>query len=155
MDRSADQYFQVPVRQPGSSKATRLSGPERSWTCLGPANSFSPVGFLHVLHGCNMTQSFSWSCVPWPHLLLLYTWLWNASSRLWRMVLKGDLSWEWGTRLFLMGVYIGKEQSLLATRHDDNSVQLHPPTIYWVMVSISSKASKNLPNSLENARFLH
>lgn len=27
MDRSADQYFQVPVRQPGSSKATRLHMP--------------------------------------------------------------------------------------------------------------------------------
>lgn len=82
--------------------------------------------------------------VPWPHLLLLYTWLWNASSRLWRMVLKGDQSWEWGTSLFLR-VFIGKEQSLLAARHGDNSIQLYPPTIYWVIVSILSKASKNPP----------
>lgn len=86
----------------------RLSRQDRTGLFLGTANSFSPVGFLHVLNGCNTTRSFSWSSVPWPHLPLPTRMEWRAPSRRWRVVLKGDLNREWGASLFLR-VFISKE----------------------------------------------
>lgn len=97
----------------------RVSGQEGTGLFLGPANSFRPAGFCHVLNGCNTTRNFSWRCVPWLHLPLPIRMGWSAPSGRWRAVLKEDLSWEWGTSLRII---LGKQQCLLAAKHGDNSV---------------------------------
>jgi len=112
----------------------RLSGQETTGLFFGPASFFSPVGFLHVLNGCNTTQSFSWSCVPWPHLPLPIHMGWSAPFRRWRVVLKEDLSWDWEQ---VLGAFLGKVfRSLPATKHGDSSVHyINILFIEWLSTS--------------------
>ena len=114
----------------------RLSGQEttglKAIDGLGPASVFSLVRFLLVLNGCNATQSFSWSCVPWPHLPLPIPMGWSAPFRRWRVVLKEDLSWDWEKVL----AFLGNETSLPATKPGDSSVHyIHILFTEWLSTS--------------------
>lgn len=139
----------VQARWPGWTHWTLgLSSQERPGWLLGPPIPSVLVGFLHVLNECNTTWSFSWSCVLWSHLPLpVHV---RVKCPLWVLKCGVEGGLELGVRIKSFLKSVCGSGAILFTSHGDHSIQLYPPTVYWVIRVLGGR-HLGMPPVSENA----